>query len=89
MATPRGQVAEHLRNDFELFDLYEYLPAADGAGDAPLRCPIAALLSERDPKVGPRTGTPNLMEGWAELSACDHMTVDVFPGAALSAWPRR
>ena len=73
-------MAEHLRNDFELFDMYQYLPIPNGEK---LCCPIAAFLSEKDPKVGPRMGMPNLMEDWADLSTHAHMTVDVFPGITL------
>lgn len=64
-----------LRDEFRQFDEYEF----DG-DEEPLTCPVSAFLSQKDPKVGPETGNPELMEGWAGLSTHLHMTVDVFFG---------
>eukprot|EP00241_Pyramimonas_parkeae_P012643 CAMPEP_0114252412 /NCGR_PEP_ID=MMETSP0058-20121206/15823_1 /TAXON_ID=36894 /ORGANISM="Pyramimonas parkeae, CCMP726" /LENGTH=274 /DNA_ID=CAMNT_0001366345 /DNA_START=70 /DNA_END=895 /DNA_ORIENTATION=+ len=59
-----------LRDEFAQFDEYEF-----NADDEPLACPISAYLSQEDPKVGPKGGNPELMEGWASLSTHLHMSV--------------
>ncbi|KAK3256481.1 hypothetical protein CYMTET_34380 [Cymbomonas tetramitiformis] len=62
-------------DDFAMFEHYQI-----DEGVQPLGCPVAAYISQDDPKVGPKTGNPELMESWAQISSQRFMSVDVFFG---------
>ena len=64
-----------VRRDLAFFDTYE-----PSGVDEPLSCPIVAYVSQDDPKLGPRRGTPEFLEAWARLTTRMHMEVEVFNG---------